>query len=49
MYWSDVFNGSLNRAFLNGTNAEILLRTEDPVIGEIKFCSLCIGIYILWA
>ena len=37
MYWSDVINGSLNRAFLNGTNAEVLLRTEDPVIGEINF------------
>ena len=34
MYWSDVLNGSLNRAFLNGTNPEVLLYTDDPVIGE---------------
>jgi hypothetical protein len=35
MYWSDVRTGSLNRAFLNGTSAEVLLHTEDPVIDGI--------------
>ena len=37
MYWSDVNTGSLNRAFLNGTSAEVLLHTEDFVIGRISF------------
>jgi hypothetical protein len=34
MYWSDVRHGTLNRALLNGSNDEVLLYTDDPVIGK---------------
>ena len=36
MYWSDVSLGTLNRAHLNGSSAEVLLiNTEDPIIGML--------------
>ena len=43
MYWSDVRNGSLSRAFFDGTNVEVLLRTEDNVIGKV---SVCLFVYL---
>jgi DNA-binding beta-propeller fold protein YncE len=35
MYWSDDIHGTLNRALLNGSNDEILLHTDNPVIDGI--------------
>ena len=41
MYWSDVTLGTLNRAHLNGSNAEVLLNnTEDPVIGMLLVAAI---------
>jgi hypothetical protein len=35
MYWSDIRNGTLNRAFLNGANVEVLFHTDDPLIIDL--------------
>ena len=40
MYWSNINQGALSRAYLNGSNPELLYNTSDPSICKTYYLYL---------